>query len=163
MAMQKIYQTFVALAAQLQSIHENVKVLKEQYLGYRKMFLGDAVDVFEARRAEAKKWQNAPRVTTGPTPFSNMPNAAAVAMAATLTQQQQPATGPQPSLGVSFGTPFGSGIGTGLQSSGLGSSNLGGFGASSGFGCSTTGASTFGFGTTNKPSGSLSAGLCVSA
>ncbi|XP_059984708.1 nucleoporin p58/p45 isoform X10 [Lagenorhynchus albirostris] len=158
MAMQKIYQTFVALAAQLQSIHENVKVLKEQYLGYRKMFLGDAVDVFEARRAEAKKWQNAPRVTTGPTPFSNMPNAAAVAMAATLTQQQQPATGPQPSLGVSFGAPFGSGIGTGLQSSGLGSSNLGGFGASSGFGCSTTGASTFGFGTTNKPSGSLSAG-----
>ncbi|KAF6120727.1 nucleoporin 58 [Phyllostomus discolor] len=158
MAMQKIYQTFVALAAQLQSIHENVKVLKEQYLGYRKMFLGDAVDVFEARRAEAKKWQNAPRVTTGPTPFSNIPNAAAVAMAATLTQQQQPATGPQPSLGVSFGTPFGSGIGTGLQSSGLGSSNLGGFGTSSGFGCSTTGASTFGFGTTNKPSGSLSAG-----
>lgn len=34
--------------------------------------------------------------------------------------------GPQPSLGVSFGTPFGSGIGTGLQSSGLGSSSLGG-------------------------------------
>ncbi|KAF7480258.1 nucleoporin p58/p45 [Marmota monax] len=159
MAMQKIYQTFVASAAQLQSIHENVKVLKEQYLGYRKMFLGDAVDVFEARRAEAKKWQNAPRVTTGPTPFSTMPNAAAVAMAATLTQQQQPATGPQPSLGVSFGTPFGSGIGTGLQSSGLGSSNLGGFGTSSGFGCSTTGASTFGFGATNKPSGSLSAGF----
>ncbi|XP_021091998.1 nucleoporin p58/p45 isoform X5 [Heterocephalus glaber] len=125
MAMQKIYQTFVALAAQLQSIHENVKVLKEQYLGYRKMFLGDAVDVFEARRAEAKKWQNTPRVTTGPTPFSTMPNAAAIAMAATLTQQQQPATG---------------------------------FGTSSGFGSSTTGASTFGFGTTNKPSGSLSAG-----
>ncbi|KAF2973740.1 hypothetical protein EK904_004582, partial [Melospiza melodia maxima] len=91
MAMQKIYQTFVALAAQLQSIHENVKMLKDQYLGYRKSFLGDAMDVFEARRTEAKKWQSAPRVTTGPTPFSNIPNAAAVAMAATLTQQQQPA------------------------------------------------------------------------
>ncbi|XP_006832113.1 PREDICTED: nucleoporin p58/p45 [Chrysochloris asiatica] len=155
--MQKIYQTFVALAAQLQSIHENVKVLKEQYLGYRKMFLGDAVDVFEARRAEAKKWQNTPRVTTGPTPFRSMPNATAVAMAAALTQQQQPVTGPQPSLGVSFGTPFGSGIG--LQPSGLGSSNLGGFGTSSGFGSHTTGTSTFGFGTTNKPSGSLSAGF----
>ncbi|XP_015274853.1 PREDICTED: nucleoporin p58/p45 isoform X1 [Gekko japonicus] len=159
MAMQKIYQTFVALAAQLQSIHENVKMLKDQYLGYRKTFLGDSVDVFEARRAEAKKWQTAPRVTTGPTPFSNLPNAAAVAMAATLTQQQQPATGPQPSLGVSFGTPFGSGIGTGLQSSGLGSSSLGGFGSSSGFGSTATGASSFGFGTTNKPSGSLSAGF----
>ncbi|XP_041343165.1 nucleoporin p58/p45 isoform X3 [Pyrgilauda ruficollis] len=157
MAMQKIYQTFVALAAQLQSIHENVKMLKDQYLGYRKSFLGDAMDVFEARRTEAKKWQSAPRVTTGPTPFSNIPNAAAVAMAATLTQQQQPATGPQPSLGVSFGTPFGSGIGTGLQSSGLGSSSLGGFGSSSAFGSSATGASSFGFGTTSKPSGSLSA------
>ncbi|KAM4905922.1 nucleoporin p58/p45 [Sylvia borin] len=159
MAMQKIYQTFVALAAQLQSIHENVKMLKDQYLGYRKSFLGDAMDVFEARRTEAKKWQSAPRITTGPTPFSNIPNAAAVAMAATLTQQQQPATGPQPSLGVSFGTPFGSGIGTGLQSSGLGSSSLGGFGSSSAFGSSGTGASSFGFGTTSKPSGSLSAGF----
>ncbi|NWS69261.1 NUP58 protein, partial [Crotophaga sulcirostris] len=159
MAMQKIYQTFVALAAQLQSIHENVKMLKDQYLGYRKTFLGDAMDVFEARRTEAKKWQSAPRVTTGPTPFSNIPNAAAVAMAATLTQQQQPATGPQPSLGVSFGTPFGSGIGTGLQSSGLGSSSLGGFGSSSAFGSSATGASSFGFGSTSKPSGSLSAGF----
>ncbi|XP_064028188.1 nucleoporin p58/p45 isoform X2 [Pogoniulus pusillus] len=126
MAMQKIYQTFVALAAQLQSIHENVKMLKDQYLGYRKTFLGDAMDVFEARRTEAKKWQSAPRVTTGPTPFSNIPNAAAVAMAATLTQQQQPATG---------------------------------FGSSSAFGSSATGASSFGFGTTSKPSGSLSAGF----
>ncbi|XP_075707772.1 nucleoporin p58/p45 isoform X2 [Rhinoderma darwinii] len=126
MAMQKIYQTFVALAAQLQAVHENVKMLKEQYLGYRKAFLGDPTDVFEARRAEAKKWQSAPRVTTGPTPFSNIPNAAAVAMAATLTQQQQPATG---------------------------------FGSSSAFGGNTSGASTFGFGTPNKPSGSLSAGF----
>lgn len=70
-----------------------LQMLKDQYLGYRKSFLGDAMDVFEARRTEAKKWQSAPRVTTGPTPFSNIPNAAAIAMAATLTQQQQPATG----------------------------------------------------------------------
>ncbi|XP_030056180.1 nucleoporin p58/p45 [Microcaecilia unicolor] len=159
LAMQKLYQTFVALAAQLQSIHENVKMLKDQYLGYRKTFLGDATEVFEARRIEAKKWQSTPRVTTGPTPFSSIPNAAAVAMAATLTQQQQPATGPQPSLGVGFGAPFGSGIGTGLQAGGLGSSSLGGFGSSSAFGSSTTGSSSFGFGTTTKPSGSLSAGF----
>ncbi|KAE8627430.1 hypothetical protein XENTR_v10006989 [Xenopus tropicalis] len=126
LAMQKLYQTFVALAAQLQAVNENVKMLKEQYLGYRKAYLGDSADVFEARRAEAKKWQSAPRVTTGPTPFSNIPNAAAVAMAATLTQQQQPTTG---------------------------------FGSSSAFGGNTSGSSTFGFGTANKPSGSLSAGF----
>ncbi|XP_048349434.1 nucleoporin p58/p45 isoform X2 [Sphaerodactylus townsendi] len=163
MAMQKIYQTFVALAAQLQSVHENVKMLKDQYLGYRKTFLGDSMDVFEARRAEAKKWQTAPRVTTGPTPFSNLPNAAAVAMAATLTQQQQPATGPQPSLGVSFGTPFGSGIGTGLQSSGLGSSSLGGFGSSStsGFNFSNPGITASAgltFGVSNPASASFGTG-----
>lgn len=159
MAMQKLYQTFVALAAQLQVVHENVKMLKEQYLGYRKAFLGDPTDVFEARRAEAKKWQSAPRGNTGPTPFSNIPNAAAVAMAATLTQQQQPATGPRPSLGVGFGAPFGSAMSSALQPAGLGSSNLGGFGSSSAFGGNTSGASTFGFGAANKPSGSLSAGF----
>lgn len=68
-------------------------MLKEKYLGFRKTFLGDSTDVFEARRTEAKKWQSAPHITTGPTPFGSVPNAAAVAMAATLTQQQQPATG----------------------------------------------------------------------
>ncbi|XP_020386170.1 nucleoporin p58/p45 isoform X1 [Rhincodon typus] len=158
LAMQKVYQTFVALAAQLQSIHESAKILREQYLGYRKTFLGDATDVFEARRTETKKWQNVPRITTGPTPFS-IPNAAAVAMAATLSQQQQPATGPQQPLGVNFGTPFATCIGTGLQSSGLGSSNLGGFGGTSGFGSNASGTTSFGFGSTNKPSGSLSAGF----
>ncbi|XP_043927916.1 nucleoporin p58/p45-like [Protopterus annectens] len=144
LAMQKLYQTFVALAAQLQSIHENVKILREQYLGYRKAFLGDSVDVFEARRSESKKWQSAPRITTGPTPFNSIPNAAAVAMAATLTQQQQSSTGPQPSLGASFTTAFGSGIGTGLQSSGIGSSSLGGFGSTSttGFNFSDPGLTT---------------------
>ncbi|KAM5181949.1 nucleoporin p58/p45 isoform 3-T3 [Mantella aurantiaca] len=158
MAMQKLYQTFVALAAQLQSIHESVKMLKEKYLGYRKTFLGDSTDVFEARRVEAKKWQSAPCVTTGPAPFGSVPNAAAVAMAATLTQQQQPATGPRPSLGVGFGAPFGSAMSTGLQPAGLGSSSIGGFGTSSAFGSSSTGTNSFGFGTANKPSGSLSAG-----
>lgn len=84
---------FYVKYAELKWLPPPLQMLKDQYLGYRKTFLGDAMDVFEARRTEAKKWQSAPRVTTGPTPFSNIPNAAAVAMAATLTQQQQPATG----------------------------------------------------------------------
>lgn len=93
LAMQKLYQTFVAQAAQLQSVHENVKILKHQYLSYRRAFLEDSTDVFESKRASNRKWQSAPRVTTGPAPFSSVPNAAAVAMAATLTQQQQPTPG----------------------------------------------------------------------
>ncbi|XP_033988397.1 nucleoporin p58/p45 isoform X2 [Trematomus bernacchii] len=139
LAMQKLYQTFVAQAAQLQSVHENVKILKHQYLSYRRAFLEDSTDVFESKRASNRKWQSTPRVTTGPAPFSNVPNAAAVAMAATLTQQQQPTPGTQAPLGVGFGNPFASAVGTSL-----GSSTLGGFGSSStsGFNFSNPGLNT---------------------
>lgn len=147
-AMLKLYQSFVALAAQLQSVHENVKMLKEQYLGYRKTYLGDSADVFEARRLEAKKWQSLPRVSTGPTPFSNIPNAAAVAMAATLTQQQQPATG--------FGSSsaFGSNP-SGAPTFGFGAVNKPSGSLSAGFGGSS---STSGFNFSN-PGINASAGL----
>ncbi|KAL1006616.1 hypothetical protein UPYG_G00074510 [Umbra pygmaea] len=153
LAMQKLYQTFVALAAQLQSVHENVKILKQQYLGYRRAFLEDSTDVFESKRAASKKWQGAPRVTTGPAPFGSVPNATAVAMAATLSQQQQPGPGSQASLGSGLGNPFASGVGSSLGS------GLGAFGGGPGFG-GGVGGSTFGFSSASKPSGgSLSAGF----
>eukprot|EP00064_Thunnus_orientalis_P013536 superscaffoldBa00002219_g13575 len=155
LAMQKLYQTFVVQAAQLQSVHENVKILKHQYLSYRRAFLEDSTDVFESKRASNRKWQSAPRVTTGPAPFSSVPNAAAVAMAATLTQQQQPTPGTQAPLGAGFGNPFASAVGTSL-----GSSALGGFGGGPGFGGVGTGGSSFAFSSTSKPTGgSLSAGF----
>ncbi|XP_031652364.1 nucleoporin p58/p45 isoform X7 [Oncorhynchus kisutch] len=151
LAMQKLYQTFVALAAQLQSVHENVKTLKQQYLGYRRAFLEDSTDVFESKRVASKKWQSAPRITTGPAPFSSIPNAAAVAMAATLSQQQQPGPGSQVSLGTGLGNPFALGVG-----SSLGTSGLGGFGSnsSSGFNFSSPGLNASAgltFGVSNPP------------
>uniref|UniRef100_A0A4W5K9X6 Nucleoporin 58 n=1 Tax=Hucho hucho TaxID=62062 RepID=A0A4W5K9X6_9TELE len=151
LAMQKLYQTFVALAAQLQSVHENVKTLKQQYLGYRRAFLEDSTDVFESKRVASKKWQSAPRITTGPAPFSSVPNAAAVAMAATLSQQQQPGPGSQASLGSGLGNPFALGVG-----SSLGTSGLGGFGSnsSSGFNFSNPGLNASAgltFGVSNPP------------
>uniref|UniRef100_A0A671QM07 Nucleoporin p58/p45-like n=1 Tax=Sinocyclocheilus anshuiensis TaxID=1608454 RepID=A0A671QM07_9TELE len=157
LAMQKLYQTFVALAAQLQGVHENVKTLKYQYLGYRRAFLDDSTDIFESKRVAGKKWQSSPHVTTGPAPFGSIPNAAAVAMAATLTQQQQPAPGPQAPLGASFGTPFSSGIGTSM-----GSSSLGAFGSGPGFGGVATGGLSFGFSSSKPSGGSLSAGFGTS-
>ncbi|XP_055006775.1 nucleoporin p58/p45 isoform X4 [Boleophthalmus pectinirostris] len=157
LAMQKLYQTFVAQAAQLQSVHENVKVLKHQYLSYRRAFLEDSTDVFESKRASNRKWQNTPRVTTGPTPFSSVPNAAAVAMAATLTQQQQPTPGTQATLGAGFGNPFASAVGTSL-----GSSTLGGFGSSStGFNFSNPGlnpSAGLTFGVSNQPTTAFGTG-----
>ncbi|XP_030625038.1 nucleoporin p58/p45 isoform X3 [Chanos chanos] len=161
-AMQKLYQTFVALAAQLQVVHENVKVLKHQYLSYRRAFLEDSTDVFESKRAANKKWQSTPRVTTGPAPFGSVPNAAAVAMAATLTQQQQPA--PAFGSGPGFG-----GVATGGSSFGFSSSKPSGGSLSAGFGSSSTSGFNFSnpginasagltFGVSNTPAAGFGAG-----
>ncbi|XP_023272729.1 nucleoporin p58/p45 isoform X2 [Seriola lalandi dorsalis] len=148
LAMQKLYQTFVAQAAQLQSVHENVKILKHQYLSYRRAFLEDSTDVFESKRASNRKWQSTPRVTTGPAPFSSVPNAAAVAMAATLTQQQQPTPG------FGGGPGFG-GVGTGGSSFAFSStSKPTGGSLSAGFGSSSS--SGFNF---SNPGINPSAGL----
>uniref|UniRef100_A0A671QM20 Nucleoporin p58/p45-like n=1 Tax=Sinocyclocheilus anshuiensis TaxID=1608454 RepID=A0A671QM20_9TELE len=147
LAMQKLYQTFVALAAQLQGVHENVKTLKYQYLGYRRAFLDDSTDIFESKRVAGKKWQSSPHVTTGPAPFGSIPNAAAVAMAATLTQQQQPA--PAFGSGPGFG-----GVATGGLSFGFSSSKPSGGSLSAGFGTSNT--SGFNF---SNPGINASAGL----
>ncbi|XP_029955661.1 nucleoporin p58/p45 isoform X2 [Salarias fasciatus] len=156
LAMQKLYQTFVALAAQLQSVHENVKILKHQYLSYRRAFLEDSTDVFESKRASARKWQSVPRVTTGPAPFSSVPNAAAVAMAATLTQQQQPTPG------FGGGPGFG-GVGTGGSSFAFSStSKPTGGSLSAGFGSS----SSSGFNFSNpgiNPSAGLTFGVSTQA
>ncbi|KAM9416831.1 nucleoporin p58/p45-like isoform 2-T2 [Salvelinus alpinus] len=133
LAMQKLYQTFVCLAAQLQSVHENVKILKQQYLGYRRAFLEDSTDVFESKRAASKKWKSAPRITIGPAPFGSVPNAAAVAMAATLSQQQPgPVFGGGPGFGGvatggSFGFSSASKASGGSLSAGFGSSSSSGF------------------------------------
>ncbi|XP_014037158.1 nucleoporin p58/p45 isoform X2 [Salmo salar] len=133
LAMQKLYQTFVCLAAQLQSVHENVKILKQQYLGYRRAFLEDSTDVFESKRAASKKWKSATRITIGPAPFGSVPNAAAVAMAATLSQQQPgPVFGGGPGFGGvatggSFGFSSASKASGGSLSAGFGSSSSSGF------------------------------------
>ncbi|XP_067107493.1 nucleoporin p58/p45 isoform X3 [Osmerus mordax] len=158
LAMQKLYQTFVALAAQLQSVHENVKILKHQYLAYRRAFLEDSTDVFESKRQASRKWQGSHRLTTGPAPFSSVPNAAAVAMAATLSQQQQPAPGSQVPLGAGYGNPLASGVGPSL-----GSSGLGGFGSSSttGFNFSNPGITASAgltFGVSNPPTAGFGTG-----
>lgn len=48
------YKPFLLLAAQLQTTHEQVQNLKEQYLSYRKVFLHNSTDIFEERRAKSR-------------------------------------------------------------------------------------------------------------
>ena len=58
---------------------------KEQYLNYRKVFHADTTDVFERRR----RCQTTPAGgATGPSPFSGMSNAAAIAMVAAMNKTQ---------------------------------------------------------------------------
>ena len=70
----------------------SLQTQKEHYLNYRKVFHADTTDIFEKRRKAAEKAKEGSVVATtvGPTPFSGMSNAAAVAMATALNRAQQP-------------------------------------------------------------------------
>ncbi|XP_066286784.1 nucleoporin p58/p45-like isoform X2 [Branchiostoma lanceolatum] len=156
--LRRLHETFVALAGNLHGIHEAVKTQKEQYLVYRKVFLGDTSDVFEARRKSqsASTRSKPPPVTVGPSPFTGMTNAAAVAMATALNAQQQPTAGAPPTLGLNttgiggLGTTgaFGAGA-TGLGTTGLGTTGLG----TTGLGTTGLTATAFGTGTTGFGTG----------
>ena len=105
------YRPFLLLAAQLQTIHEqvqvktvcarvgvlgrdsvcrcgcvgevfDVQVLKEQYLTYRRIFLQDSSDVFEERRKQKQAEGGRGKVKTGPPPFSAAMGQATTALAA---------------------------------------------------------------------------------
>lgn len=71
MAMSKIYESLVAVAGRLQTVHAKVQQQKEQYLNLRKYVLKDSTNVFdETSRVVGKNSQsNIGRVTSGPTPF----------------------------------------------------------------------------------------------
>ena len=63
---------------------------KDHYLNYRKIFHGENVDIFERHRKAAEKTKDSKLTSVGPTPFTGMSNAAAVAMASALNRTQQP-------------------------------------------------------------------------
>lgn len=81
--MRRLYDSFVALAGRLHSVHSQVKAQKEQYLSLRKYILNDASDVFdEAARNRVNvdssigggKGFPSSRTMVGPTPFSGKSN-----------------------------------------------------------------------------------------
>ncbi|KAK5644007.1 hypothetical protein RI129_007852 [Pyrocoelia pectoralis] len=49
LGMRRLHETFVALAGQLQSVHNQVEIQKEQYLNLRKTMLNDYTNVFETQ------------------------------------------------------------------------------------------------------------------
>lgn len=123
--MHRLHDTFVALAAQLQTVHQAIQVQKEQFMNYQRLIHGELSTVFLPRKDGIKDLMSSSKVpvTIGPAPFSNMPSPAAVAMASALSRTEQP--GNTPSVGTGVGS---SGLGTSLTSGsflGNPSSNLG--------------------------------------
>lgn len=135
----KLNEGFIALAAQLQVTHEAIKEQKDAYRQYRRTFHGDTTDVFDRKAVGQTVVRTMPLVpcTLGPTPFSSMSNAAAMAMATALNRTQPVA-----------GTSGGFGTSTGIGVLGQGSALPAGTGTL--FGQQTAGTGAFGAFTTTS-------------
>ncbi|XP_029644297.2 nucleoporin p58/p45 isoform X2 [Octopus sinensis] len=159
MLLHKSHENFLALAAHFHQVHESVKTLKEKYLNYRRIFLGDTKDVFESKRKLTKRLE-IPGIESqqGPNPFTGFPSTTAIALAAALSRNQQAPSGP-PNIGLGtntlgqhrcFGTPFNN-QGSLFGSTGTGTTFGTSMNNASLFGNSTpkTGFSCFGQGSTS--------------
>ncbi|XP_060530262.1 nuclear pore complex protein Nup58 isoform X2 [Cylas formicarius] len=78
LGMRRLHETFVALAGRLQSVHSQVESQKEAFLNIRKALTNDTSNPFDSLGSPQSiasnlksPSQSAPKVATGPTPFSN--------------------------------------------------------------------------------------------
>uniref|UniRef100_H2ZCG2 Nucleoporin p58/p45 n=1 Tax=Ciona savignyi TaxID=51511 RepID=H2ZCG2_CIOSA len=102
MALCKMQESFITLASNLHALHDNIKHIKEQYLAYRRVVHGDHTDIFKKEKEPVEKKN---KKVEGPSPFSNLSNVAALAMASMLQQPQQQQAPPQQGfLGQKTGT-----------------------------------------------------------
>ncbi|GAB1601544.1 nucleoporin p58/p45-like isoform X3 [Argonauta hians] len=175
MLLHKSHENFLALAAHFHQVHESVKTLKEKYLNYRRIFLGDTKDVFENKR-KLNKRSEIPSIESqqGPNPFTGFPSTTAIALAAALSRNQQAPSGP-PTIGLGsntlgqhrgFGSTFNNQSSifgnTGANTTTNQPSLFGGMGSTSTFGTSMNNPSLFGSNTT-KPGFSFGQGTSTSS
>ncbi|KAL5273453.1 hypothetical protein ACFFRR_000281 [Megaselia abdita] len=69
--LQHINECFISLAGRLHEIHQKVEAQKEQFLNLRKYRLRDTENVFACLEQDESK-KNSVKITSGPTPFSNV-------------------------------------------------------------------------------------------
>jgi len=162
-SIERLHQTFIALAANLHIVLAQLSKLKQRYLAYRRQCFGETADVF-TEKSKSKSEE----ALVGPSPFAELSNLSVLALAQMQSQQQQPApvqaTGGNTGNGL-FGNSSNTGTGGGLFGN-ASSTNTGGglFGNSS----STGGGGLFGnsksatggiFGNTTTTTSSSGGGL----
>ncbi|KAL8587610.1 hypothetical protein ACOMHN_045299 [Nucella lapillus] len=120
------HQSFIALAAQLQEVHEAMKAQKEQFVTYRRIFHGETKNMFQQSGPvmTSRLVQRRPMDIAGPTPFPGVTNSAVAAMASVINRPQQP-HGP-PVAGLLHG------VGTGSSWFGMAGGGGGGLGTTGG-------------------------------
>lgn len=153
LALCKMQESFISLAANLHSTHDQVKQLKENYLIYRRIVHNDPTDVFAENRKKATKETVAK--SSGISPLTQLNNFVALAMATMANQPAQQQGPPQQgflstqttgSTGLFGATkPTGGGSLFGNTAATTSSSAFGGFNA---FGASSTKPLSAGFGST---------------
>merc|ERR1712037_968961 len=162
LALEKLHQTYIALAAGVQIIITALHKVKQKYLNYRRQIRGDTTDPFLNK--------NKPKVVedNGPSAFADLSNLSVLALAQLSVQNQQTQNQP-PNTGFSTSSTGGLFSNTNNTTSGgglFGNTSSGGgglFGNTASkpgglFGNTTTsntGGSLFGNTTTNNTGGSL--------
>eukprot|EP00111_Clytia_hemisphaerica_P000273 TCONS_00000699-protein len=87
--MKRLNESFIGLASELYQVHEQIKIMKEKYLHYRRVVFSDASDPFAPRKK--KMILAAMKVTKGPSPFP-VAQGASIMAAAFKTEQKSTAT-----------------------------------------------------------------------
>ncbi|KAK4887699.1 hypothetical protein RN001_003970 [Aquatica leii] len=113
LGMRRLHESFVALAGRLQSVHSQVELQKEQYLGLRKKMLNDYTNVFEKKSKESdaleilleKLAKQQPTISNSPTPFTSLRSSQVQAVGQNSTSGYPTVTtmGPSVTSGFSIG------------------------------------------------------------
>jgi len=152
-SIERLHQTFIALAANLHIVLAQLSKLKQRYLAYRRQCFGETADVF-TEKSKSKSEE----ALVGPSPFAELSNLSVLALAQMQSQQQQQQPAPAQATGGNtggglFGNSSNTGTGGGLFGN-TSSTNTGGglFGNSSNTG---TGGGLFGNTSSTNTGGGL--------
>lgn len=112
LGMRRLHEAFVALAGQLQSVHNQVEMQKEEYLNLRKTLFNDYSNVFETHPKQSTEWETIlsdltkqqPHNNSSPTPFNLLGSSQVQTLAQNTSSSLPTTTLGAPITGFNIGT-----------------------------------------------------------